>query len=73
MAPCVGSENSVYFVATETPNESLNSLICYWIDCTYKVCGSITLVQILDTAFNYSQIQYISILGYFRVRLWLAC
>ena len=41
--------------------ESDQILIRYCTDCTYKISGSMTLVKIWDTVFQYPQIQYISI------------
>ena len=41
--------------------ESYKMLICYCIDGTCQISGSMTLVKTLDIAFQYPRIQYISI------------
>ena len=39
--------------------ESYRMLMCYCIDCTCKISGSMTLLKFQDTVFQYPRIQYI--------------
>ena len=61
MEPGVGSENIVYRVAISRTKtlESYKILMCYCVDC--KISGRMTLGKMWDTVFQYTQIQYISI------------
>ena len=62
VVPGEGSEKNAYLVAKERTYWNLiNFLICYCIDYTCKISGSMALVNILDTEFQYppfSKYQY---------------
>ena len=52
-----GMRKYVYLVPKRTQIlESYKMLICYYIDCICNISGSMTLVKIVDTAFQYPRI-----------------